>query len=154
MASMIYGISRNGTRGISYDSDEESTSEKDDKPKTIHSHFPPLGNKMVLCLKVKCFKNLRLKQKLILVSTMHTCTIILHRNPNLSKTLGRLTKKDLKSFGYLRIRSSMLQTSLATQLRHQSWYLHSGCLRHMTGRRHMFQSLKLNHGGVVGFGGD
>ena len=94
MASMIYGVSRNETRGVGYDSDEESTSEKDDKPKTLHSHFVPSGKKMVLYLKIKPFQNLRLKKKFIPVSTMHTCMIILHRNPSLLKTLGRLTKKD------------------------------------------------------------
>lgn len=104
MASMIYGASRKGTRGISYDSDEESTSDKDDKPKTLNYHFVPYGKKMVLCLKVKPFQNLRLKQKHIPISTMHICMIILHRNPSLSKTLGRLTKKDPESYGYLRIR--------------------------------------------------
>lgn len=35
MASMIYGVSRNGTRGIGYDSNEESDFEKDDKPNTL-----------------------------------------------------------------------------------------------------------------------
>jgi hypothetical protein len=35
----------------------------------------------------------------------------------------------------------------------QSWYLDSGCSRHMTGERHMFQTLTLKKGGTVGFGG-
>ena len=48
----------------------------------------------------------------------------------------------------------MWQISLAAKQRHQSWYLDSGCSRHMTGRRHMFQSLEFNPGGQVGFGGD
>lgn len=41
MASMIYGVSRNGTRVIGYDSDDESDSEKDDKLNTLQSHFVP-----------------------------------------------------------------------------------------------------------------
>src|SRR3954468_16652356 len=35
-----------------------------------------------------------------------------------------------------------------------SWYLDSGCSRHMTGRRSTFQNLVLNPGGEVKFGGD
>ena len=34
------------------------------------------------------------------------------------------------------------EISLVAKQRHQSWYLDSGCSRHMTGRRHMFQSLE------------
>src|ERR1044072_9766518 len=48
----------------------------------------------------------------------------------------------------------MLQMSLTTKLKHRSWYLDSGCSRHMTGRKHMFQSLELKDGGYVGFGGN
>ncbi|MCI36937.1 zinc knuckle family protein, partial [Trifolium medium] len=36
----------------------------------------------------------------------------------------------------------------------QSWYLDSGCSRHMTGEKHMFQTLNLMEGGYVGFGGN
>src|SRR3954469_16603999 len=35
-----------------------------------------------------------------------------------------------------------------------SWYLDSGCSRHMTGRRSMFQDLVLKSAGEVKFGGD
>src|SRR3954469_2289113 len=35
-----------------------------------------------------------------------------------------------------------------------SWYLDSGCSRHMTGRRSMFQDLVLKPAGEVKFGGD
>ena len=41
MASMMHGVRINETRGIGYDSDEESNSKKDDKPKTFHSNFIP-----------------------------------------------------------------------------------------------------------------
>lgn len=43
MVLMIYGVSINGTRGIGYDFDEESTFEKDDKTKILHSHFVHCG---------------------------------------------------------------------------------------------------------------
>src|ERR1043165_2229854 len=48
----------------------------------------------------------------------------------------------------------MLQMSLTVKLKHQSWYLDSGCSRHMTGRRSMFQSLELKSGGEVKFRGN
>src|SRR3954465_15422015 len=50
----------------------------------------------------------------------------------------------------------MLQISLATKkTKHKmSWYLDSGCSRHMTGRRSMFQDLVLKSGGEVKLGGD
>ena len=48
----------------------------------------------------------------------------------------------------------MLKTSLAVQLKHLSWYLVSGCLQHMMEKRHMFQSLELKPGNVIGFKGD
>ena len=48
----------------------------------------------------------------------------------------------------------MLQTSLTAQLKHQSWYLDSGCPRHMTCGRSMFQDLELKPEGFVGFGGN
>ena len=41
MTSMIYGVSRSKTRGIDYNSDEESDSEKDNKPNVLQSHFVP-----------------------------------------------------------------------------------------------------------------
>src|SRR3954463_10074449 len=50
----------------------------------------------------------------------------------------------------------MLQISLAAKrTKHKmSWYLDSGCSRHMTGRRSTFQDLVLKPGGEVNFGGD
>src|ERR1051325_3225782 len=48
----------------------------------------------------------------------------------------------------------MLQISLIAKLKHQSWYLGSGCSRHMTGRRSVFQNLELKSGGDVKFGGN
>src|ERR1044072_6350616 len=73
--------------------------------------------------------------------------------PKFQELLGkRLTKEDPES-GYLRTKLFILQISLTAPLRHHSWYLDSGCSRHMTGERHMFQKLELKAGGVVGFGG-
>src|SRR3954465_9582940 len=50
----------------------------------------------------------------------------------------------------------MLQISLAAKRTKSkmSWYLDSGCSRHMTGRRSTFQDLVLKPGGEVKFGGD
>src|SRR3954468_9979154 len=50
----------------------------------------------------------------------------------------------------------MLPISLAAKRsKHKmSWYLDSGCSRHMTGRRPMFQDLVLKPGGEVKFGRD
>ena len=48
----------------------------------------------------------------------------------------------------------MLQMSLTAQLKHQSWYLDSGCSRHMMGRKSMFQSMELKSRGDVKFGGN
>src|ERR1044072_6323779 len=75
------------------------------------------------------------------------------KHPKSSELFGKLTKEDPES-GYLRKKSFTLQISLTAPLRHQSWYLDSGCSRHMTGERHMFQELELKPGGVVGFGGN
>src|SRR3954464_6290762 len=49
----------------------------------------------------------------------------------------------------------MLQISLdAKKIKHNiSWYLDSGCSRHMTGKRSMFQDLVLKSAGEVNFGG-
>src|SRR3954470_17213592 len=77
-------------------------------------------------------------------------------NPSSIRTLGELTRKDPRKCGYLRIRSFLLQISLAAKrTKHNiSWYLDSGCSRHMTGRRSIFQDLVLKSGGEVKFGGD
>src|ERR1044072_7315015 len=75
------------------------------------------------------------------------------KHPEPSEVLKELTGKD-PEYGYLRTKLFMLQISLAAPLKHQSWYLDSGCSRHMTGGRHMVQELELKPGGVVGFGGN
>src|SRR3954467_13720357 len=50
----------------------------------------------------------------------------------------------------------MLQISLAAKKtkENMSWYLDSGCSRHMTGKRSMFQDLVLKSAGEVKFGGN
>src|SRR3954469_6739687 len=67
-----------------------------------------------------------------------------------------LTRKDPRKCGYLRIRLFLLQISLAAKRTKSkmSWYLDSGCSRHMTGRRSTFHDLGLKPGGEVKFGGD
>src|ERR1044072_5970279 len=79
--------------------------------------------------------------------------ILRQKHPESSGLLERLTRKDPDS-GYLRTELLILQISLTAPQRHQSWYLDSGCSRHMTGERHMFQELELKAGGVVRFGGN
>src|ERR1044072_3377571 len=54
------------------------------------------------------------------------------KHPEPSVVLKELTRKD-PEYGYLRTKLFMLQISLAAPLKHQSWYLDSGCSRHMTG---------------------
>lgn len=43
MAFMIYGVRRNGTKGIGYDSYDESNSNKEDKPNILHYYFVSAG---------------------------------------------------------------------------------------------------------------
>lgn len=43
---------------------------------------------------------------------------------------------------------------LIVKLKHQSWYMDSGCSRHMIGRKPMLQSLELKPGGDVNFEGN
>lgn len=52
MVSIIYGVSRNRTMGIGYDSHNESDSKKYDKPNTLQSYFVPSGKKVMLGLNV------------------------------------------------------------------------------------------------------
>jgi len=48
----------------------------------------------------------------------------------------------------------MLQIFLRVKEEHKSWYLDSGCSRHMTGEKSMFLTLTMKEGGTVGFGGN
>ncbi|RDX80600.1 hypothetical protein CR513_38829, partial [Mucuna pruriens] len=61
--------------------------------------------------------------------------------------LQRLTQKDPRNFGYLNQLLFLLQMCLTAGRKPLSWYLDSGCLRHMTGDEYMFQDLKLKKGG-------
>jgi len=47
----------------------------------------------------------------------------------------------------------MLQVCLKRSEKQKSWYLDSGCSRHMMGERFMFLTLTMKEGGTVGFGG-
>src|SRR4030065_1975158 len=48
----------------------------------------------------------------------------------------------------------MLQVCLKGRTKQHSCYLDSGCSRHMIGDRSMFQTLSMQEGGSVGFGGN
>jgi len=48
----------------------------------------------------------------------------------------------------------MLQICLRAKEKHKSWYLDSGCSRHMTGEKSMFLTLTMKEGGNVKFGGN
>ena len=48
----------------------------------------------------------------------------------------------------------MLQVCLKGSKKQKSWYLDSGCSRHMTGERSMFLTLTMKEGETVGFGGN
>ena len=43
IASMIYGVSKNGIKDIGYNSSDEPNSEKDDKLMTLNSHIISAG---------------------------------------------------------------------------------------------------------------
>lgn len=43
MTSVIYGVSKNKTMGVGYDSNDKSNSEKQDNPNTLQSYFVPYG---------------------------------------------------------------------------------------------------------------
>ena len=47
----------------------------------------------------------------------------------------------------------MLQICLRVKEDHKSWYLNSGCSRHMTRERSMFLTVTMKEEGNVGFGG-
>jgi len=48
----------------------------------------------------------------------------------------------------------MLQICLRVKEDHKSWYLDSGCSRHMTEEMSMFLTLTMKEGGTAGFGGN
>jgi len=48
----------------------------------------------------------------------------------------------------------MLQICLRAKEKHKSWYLDSGCSRHMAGEKSMFLTLAIKEGGNVKFGGN
>ena len=48
----------------------------------------------------------------------------------------------------------MLQVCLKGREKQKSWYMDSGCSRHMTGDRSLFLTLTMKEGGTMGFGGN
>jgi len=46
------------------------------------------------------------------------------------------------------------EVCLREKEKHKSWYLDSGCSRHMTGEKSMFLTLAMKEGGNVKFGGN
>ena len=78
VACMIYGVIHNEKRGIGYISDKKIRSPL----KKINQYHHVL----IYILMYK-YKN-----------------VLLHRNPKLSETLGKLTLKDPKDYGYQKIR--------------------------------------------------
>lgn len=104
MASMIYGVSKTGTRGTIYDSDDEYDFEKDDKPNTLHSHFVPYGKQNRVMPKGRIASKPKTKAK----PNSHFNYAYMYnypeKNPSLFRTLGRLTPKDPKRCGSLRTR--------------------------------------------------
>src|ERR1044072_1123698 len=76
------------------------------------------------------------------------------KHPKFQELMGRrLTREDPEN-GYQRTKLSFLQIFLTGPVRHQSWYLDSGCLQHIKQERHMFLELELKPGGVVGLRGN
>ncbi|XP_050916179.1 uncharacterized protein LOC127131293 [Lathyrus oleraceus] len=151
MASKIYGVSKNRTRGIGYDSDDEYDSEKDGKPNTLKSHFVPSGKQNDVRPKHRTISKLKAKTKTHAPSNHAFMYKYPTQKPKVIKNSGKANPKDPERYGYLSIRYSKLWISLAAKLRHQPWYLDFGCSRHMTGRRHMFQILELKPEGIVVF---
>ncbi|XP_050897905.1 uncharacterized protein LOC127104794 [Lathyrus oleraceus] len=149
MASMIYGVSRNGTRGIGYDYDEEYDCEKDDKPNTLQTYFVSSGKKNGFVPKGRTVSKSKAKAK------PHSCFNHEFRNKYPSqktKFVKNSGKTNLKGPRKMWVPKDMIiYISLAAELRHRSWYLDSGYSEHVTGRRQMFQSLELKHEGVVDF---
>jgi len=75
------------------------------------------------------------------------------RYKKLRVNLPVLTLEDPKSNGYLNLKLSILQICLREKEKNKSWYLDSGCSRHMTGEKSMFLTLAMKEGGNVKFGG-
>jgi hypothetical protein len=63
---------------------------------------------------------------------------------------SELTQKDPWRYEYQSLRLCLLQICTPWKPRQQSWYLDSGCLRHMTGEKHMFQTLNSERGRFCG----
>ncbi|XP_050915187.1 uncharacterized protein LOC127130162 [Lathyrus oleraceus] len=97
MAPIIYGVSRNETRGIGYDSNDESDSEKEDKPNTLQSFLfgvIPKG-KIAYKPKAKAKPHSRFNYAYMYSYLANKPSLLITR---------RLTPKDLERCGYLKTR--------------------------------------------------
>jgi len=70
-----------------------------------------------------------------------------------SKTSSTNLKGPINN-GYLNLKLSILQKCLKAKEKQKSWYLDSGCSRHMAGDKSMFLTLTMKEGGNVKFGGN
>ena len=83
-------------RGIGYDSDKQSNSEKDEKPNTLQSHFFPSRKQNGVMPKGRIASKPKAKAKPVLVSIMHSCIDILHKNSSLLNNYGKANSKGPK----------------------------------------------------------
>jgi len=96
---------------------------------------------------------LRLKVLNLKIGRRQSRTISDREHKGNSRLLG-LTEEDPQKYGYLSQTLLMLQVCLKGSEKQKSWYLDSGCSRHMTGEMSMFLTLTMKEGGTVGFGGN
>lgn len=76
------------------------------------------------------------------------------QKPWVKKSSGRTNKKGPKKIWAPKDKIIYVEDILSNQVETPILVLDSGCLRHMSGRRHMFQSLELKPEGNVGFRGN
>jgi len=69
-----------------------------------------------------------------------------------TKTFKTNPKGPIKIWVYLSLKFLMLQICLRGMEKLKSWYLDSGCPRHMTGEKSMFLTLTMKEGRPMGFG--
>src|ERR1044072_66251 len=120
----------------------------------LQAHMSEVLNQLILRVVEDNPRRGTCPQGLRLMPRYHSSILRLN-HPKFQELLGRrrLIRKDPAS-GSLRAKLFTLQISLMAPEKLLSWYLDSGCSRHMTGERRLFQELELKAGGVVGFGGN
>ena len=113
MASMIYVVRRIGKKGVGHKGKVSQPKKVKDmviKHTPLYSHLT-YGNTHDIKYTSNSFS----------------------AKPKFIQNFGNSSKKkDQKRYGYLRTKLSMLQMTLTATLKHQPWYLDSGCARHMT----------------------